>query len=211
MNKIQDSRYTLLLPSEVMDHTPLILTPDCSFIFDFVPKEFPAIFIGLEPDNRNDAYTPWPVPDTTLKGCSFKGKAKEFLNEVITTMIPSVRKKLGNQGKMGILGISLGALFGVYATTECPLFSFCASISGSFWYPRFTAYLASVKKPSTSYYFCCGEDEGKGRKDILKESREATLFIANSLGSKVQFDNKGHLSYHKERIGQALEWVQSQL
>jgi len=187
-----------------MKKKTLLLVPDYSMLSDLLDGKLDVEIIGLDPMDRNDAFSPWATVIPSLKGeGNFGGHAEAFLEHVFSTL-PENRE-------LGILGLSLGALFGVYATIRKPVFSFCASISGSFWYPGWTDWLRCQDKSRTAYFFCSGQDEGRGRKDALKDSRSATDFTSSYLGGTYVTDEKGHMSYLKERTEECLSWIRNRL
>ncbi|MFA6891516.1 MAG: hypothetical protein WCQ66_05430 [Sphaerochaetaceae bacterium] len=186
----------------------VLLVPDYTLLAPFLGSLRNVEIVGLDPQKRNDAFSPWKATVTALKKEGiFDGHADAYLTEVLSILRP----RLAEDGKVGILGISLGALFGVYATIREPIFSFCASISGSFWFPGWTQWLQKQKMPRTAYFFCSGEDEGRGRTDALKDSRSATDFTSSHLHGTYLTDPKGHMSYLKERTASCVTWIQSQL
>lgn len=184
--------------------TTYLLVPDFTDLAPYLSPLPGVQIIPLEPKQRGDAFTPWPAVIPALHGGGrFGGKANAYLNKLMKT-IPT-------DGKLGIIGVSLGGLFAVYATITHPVFSFCASISGSFWYPGWTTWLVDQPIPQTSYYFCSGENEGRGRKDELRESRTATDFTSTTLRGTYQTDPYGHMHALDVRMEQTLSWIQSQL
>lgn len=197
----------IILPQTIGKETPLVMVADSRFLFPTLKGRNDAIWVGLDPEERDDAFTPWKAEIPKIG--HFGGKGDRYLEET-EKRIKAVRDQHGLEGKTGIMGVSLGGLFAVYAALRLPLFSWCVSISGSFWYPGWSDFLDTVPSPLAQGYFCSGEDEGRGRKDALKDARTGSEKTAACFHTTLVTDKGGHMSYQKERIAGALSWLEDQ-
>ena len=161
-------------------------------------SEFGTNIAEVVVDNWDDDLTPWPAKGVMPTDPDFKGLASKTLKTLREEIFPEVESRLGLTGKVerDLIGISLSGLFAVWAWMEADDFRNIASISGSFWYEGFTAWLdrtdRTVRKTGFAY-LSLGDKEGHTRvrafrnvvadtarvEEILRENGANVLFEWN--------------------------------
>ena len=126
--------------------------------------------------------TPWYCPPLSEKDTPYTGGADEYLNLLLTQIIPQARTML--QGKprfTGIAGYSLAGLFALYAMYQCDAFDRVASMSGSLWFQGFKEYVMShgLKKRPEKLYLSLGDKEAKTKNPYLKAVQDNTEQIVS--------------------------------
>lgn len=178
-------------------------------------KPFRAI--GIYAKERQNEYTPWPVEGIAPRFVDFGGEAKDYLAFLKQQLMPYIEGKYNvDKENIGLMGYSLGGLFAIYVAFNETKFTKIASISGSSWYPNLVEYVEKgvLANSDLSLYMSSGENEGKGKTNILKNASICTREIMKSFEKKVKmpehfttyFDQGGHHHYLVERYQRALEW-----
>ena len=126
--------------------------------------------------------TPWYCPPLSEKDTPYTGGADEYLNLLLTQIVPQARTML--QGKprfTGIAGYSLAGLFALYAMYQCDAFDRVASMSGSLWFQGFKDYAMSheLKKRPEKLYLSLGDKEARTRHPYLKAVQDNTEQIVS--------------------------------
>lgn len=99
----------------------------------------------------DDDLTPWPAPGEPPGDPDFKGLSAPFLKYLTNQVLPSVEKELGLVNpERTLCGISLSGLFAVWVRTQTTAFRNIISISGSFWYKGFSAWIKTITIPPLS-------------------------------------------------------------
>lgn len=83
-----------------------------------------------------------------------------------------------------LVGVSLAGLFAIWAAAESSLFTRVGSVSGSFWYPGFTEWLAEQDLHVRFAYLSLGDKEAGSRNPHLRDIAVQTETIAGILASK---------------------------
>lgn len=146
----------------------------------------PIIFIGIEPINRNNDYTPWEAPDLMPNAPRLGGQAKAYLDVVVTQIKPYIDKHYATNPEpshTAIAGCSYGGLVSVFASYYYPeVFHQYIILSASFWYEDVLRYVQGeeVVRQENSYvkpavdrqhhqmYLYVGEFEGIYRDSLQK-------------------------------------------
>ncbi len=118
-----------------------------------------AFITGIDWDND---LTPWRAPGVFQRDAPFDGKATLFLDTLTRIIIPAIDKEMKIAPQQRTLaGISLSGLFATWQWIESPFFNNVISISGSFWYDGFTAWLRSASIPPRGgkIYLSLGDEE----------------------------------------------------
>lgn len=119
-----------------------------------------AVISGMEWD---DDLTPWPAPGQPPGSPAFKGLAPEFLSKLTEEVVPQIDSLLGvtSPSRRILIGTSLSGLFTLWAWLHTDMFHDIASISGSFWYEGFVAWLRTTDIPHRDglAYFSLGNRE----------------------------------------------------
>ena len=137
--------------------------------------------------------TPWYCPPITENDTPCTGGADEYMELLLTRIIPQVRTMLQGEPRFtGIAGYSLAGLFALYAMYQCDTFERVASMSGSLWFPEFKEYVLShaLRKHPEKLYLSLGDREAKTRNPYLKTVQENTEQIVS----------------HYEQMGLTVTW-----
>ena len=144
-------------------------TPDCNLL----------VIGNLKWDHD---MTPWYCPPTSENDTPCTGGADEYLELLLTRIIPQARTILQGEPRfMGIAGYSLAGLFALYAMYQCDTFDRVASMSGSLWFPEFKEYVLShdLRKRPEKLYLSLGDREAKTRNSYLKTVQDNTEQIVS--------------------------------
>ena len=104
-------------------------------------------------------------------------QADAHLARIREEFLPEARRRIpGDPSFTAIVGYSMAGLFALYALTRCDLFSRCASMSGSLWYPGVEDYLKRTAPvlPPERIYLSLGDKEAKTRHPVLRSVQDIT-------------------------------------
>lgn len=160
----------------------------------------------------DDDLTPWPAKGQP-PGCpDFKGRAPRFLAKLQTDVLPAVEKRLGIApgAERTLAGVSLSGLFTLWQWMLCDTFTNIISLSGSFWYEGFAAWIEShpVPKKTGRAYFLLGNQEAHTNVKAFQPVQTDTEAIVASLrrqGIAVDFElvPGNHYQYGEQRLTRA--------
>lgn len=197
---------------------PLILLNDgeINYLGDLKDR---AILVGLIPQNRLDAFTPWKASNIKPSMPDFGGKIDEYHNQVFEHLLPELLCKYSiDESKIAYGGYSLGGLAAV-----CSLYTYSApsiifSLCGSFWYPQFLDYCESheVLNKKASLYLQNGKTEGGKHKNILSNAPILSAKLHKLLSDRLDkvtsvFDEYGHHENIAGRYENLIEWLKENL
>lgn len=163
----------------------------------------------------NRELSPWPCEGTVRDAEPFAGGADMYLNELLSTIVPSVETQLPiAPAWRGIVGYSLAGLLALWATTKCDAFSHMASVSGSLWFPGFTDYL-SEHAPSSELetaYLSLGKKEHKTpnrmMRTVLDDTRTAeSLLTQRGIDTTFEFNPGNHFADPAKRTARGIHWL----
>lgn len=166
----------------------------------------------IESDWDSD-YSPWPAE--LFGGRLFPGRADDYLSFLSSALIPFAEESFPiDRQKRYTMGYSLGALASFYFFLKSDLFSACACLSGSLWYPGFSEFIADNKPSSGALYLSLGKGEIKTRNALMRSSgvlhEEAASLLSSSLGAEnvlFEWNNGGHGFEVPERHAKAIKWI----
>ena len=197
---------------------PLILLNDgeISYLGDLKDT---AILVGLIPQNRLDAFTPWKAPNLRPSMPDFTGKLNEYHNQVFEHLLPELLCKYSiDESKIAYGGYSLGGLAAVYSMYTSTVPSIIFSLCGSFWYPQFLDYCEShtILNKKVSLYLQNGKAEGSKHNDILSNAPILSAKLHKLLSDKLDkvtsvFDEYGHHENIKGRYENLIKWLKENL
>ena len=178
-----------------------------------------AILVGLIPQNRLDAFTPWKAPNLRPSMPDFGGKLNEYHNQVFEHLLPKLLCKYSiDESKIAYGGYSLGGLAAVYSLYTSTVPSIIFSLCGSFWYPQFLDYCKNheVLNKKASLYLQNGKAEGSKHNDILSNAPILSAKLHKLLSDKLDkvtsvFDEYGHHENIKGRYENLIEWLKENL
>lgn len=182
---------------------------DMDWLEELVQK-YSVNIVAISGMKWNDALTPWKVPALNPKEEDFKGKAKDFLSSLLGDIFVNTEQSLRlHHPKRHLIGISLGGLFAVWASTVTNKFESIASISGSFWYDGFVDWLKEQELQAERYFLSLGDKEVKAKNDRLASvgtCTESILQIIQDKSKEVTFitDEGNHFEFFRERIEKAI-------
>ena len=197
---------------------PLILLNDgeINYLGDLKDR---AILVGLIPQNRLDAFTPWKAPNLRPSMPDFGGKLNEYHNQVFEHLLPELLCKYSiDESKIVYGGYSLGGLAAVYSLYTYSAPSIIFSLCGSFWYPQFLDYCESheVLNKKASLYLQNGKTEGGKHKNILSNAPILSAKLHKLLSDRLDkvtsvFDEYGHHENITVRYEKLIEWLKENL
>ena len=193
---------------------PLILLNDgeINYLGDLKDR---VIIVGLIPQNRLDAFTPWKAHNLKPSTPDFGGKLDEYHNQVFEHLLPELLCKYSiDESKIAYGGYSLGGLAAVYSLYTAGAPSIIFSLCGSFWYPQFLDYCESheVLNKKASLYLQNGKTEGDKHNNILSNAPILSAKLHKLLSDRLDkvtsvFDEYGHHENIAERYANLIEWL----
>lgn len=179
----------------------------------------PAILAGVPTEDHDGDYTPWPAVGFDGVENAFPGRGDAYLHWLAGVLKPAVDAAYPTDpgfAATGLEGVSLGGLIATYSAFVTPVFGRIISVSGSFWYPDWAAFLerTPLPNPDTRFLLTCGRYEGKGfftmGKDAGECTQETQLLLQKSLAHPAQAeyrpDNGKHHDKQVSRLRTALTW-----
>ncbi len=125
------------------------------------------ILVGLETENRNEEYTPWPAGPLGGNAEGFGGKGREYVDEVADVLKPYIDdhyRTLTASEHTAIIGGSLGGLISWFAGYWRPeVFGRIGLLSASLWYEGVMEFISksAVPQHDLRIYMSVGGLEGK--------------------------------------------------
>lgn len=184
-------------------------------LHDWLAAEAPKFGVAVAVITRmdwDDDLTPWPAKGQP-PGCpDFQGRAAGFLAKLQTDVLPAVEKRLGIApgAERTLAGVSLSGLFTLWQWMLCDTFANIISLSGSFWYEGFAAWIEShpVPKKTGWAYFLLGNQEAHTKVKAFQPVQTDTEAIVASLrrqGIAVDFElvPGNHYQYGEQRLTRA--------
>ena len=175
---------------------------------DRMAEEHSASMVVISGLDWERELTPWKAPG--LKAGEFAGRAQSFLDILKGDIMVNVESSLRiSRPKRFIAGVSLSGLFALWASCRTHLFEGVASVSGSFWYDKFTEWFIAQEYSSSRYYFSLGEKEKDGKNLRLAAVEEETAKIMSTLQANekeviFEYNEGNHFGPLIERIEKAI-------
>ena len=157
-----------------------------------------------------DALTPWPAPALRAGQEGFGGRADQTLADLQETVRRIERSASLRPSSRAICGYSLSGLFALYAFVREPVFSACASVSGSLWYEGWVGWLrANAPDCAERYaYLSVGRKEKRAGLPFshVEDDLAACADILRKRGCTVDvvLGSGNHVQYQRERLAAAL-------
>lgn len=172
-----------------------------------IPSDCTYTILQVQVDDWNAQLSPWPCPPLFSKQEPFSGNADQTLQELLNLDI--VKKPWR---KMIIGGYSLGGLFALYACTKIELFDACLSVSGSLWYPQWTAYLKEHPVHCEHVYLSLGDAEAKTRNKIMSQvddnTQETYALLKEYTNAYFTYNPGNHFHQPEIRIQNAIVYIE---
>lgn len=146
------------------------------------------------------------------------GGADDYLHLLLDEIMPAAEKVLpGTPVWRGIAGYSLAGLFAVYTLYKTNVFSRAASMSGSFWFEGFPAFVRTheMKGKPDCIYFSLGDQESSTDNPILnvvQHNTEEMESFCRTKGIHTTFVlNRGsHYQACNKRTASGIAWILNQ-
>lgn len=145
------------------------------------------IFVGIEPRNRMDEYTPWPSSPLVPGKPEFGGAGDRYLEEVALRIKPFIDREcrtLPDREHTGLAGCSLGGLISLRAYYRySDIFGKIALISASLWYEGIPDYVRRepVPKEETRLFLSVGALEGRYKRNVQRDMADRTRLVHSAL------------------------------
>lgn len=183
--------------------------------FDF--STFPFITILIDSEDRLADYTPWPAPSLDTRFPDFSGKADLYLKWITDVLLPYISQNYSTKNSpnsRALVGYSLAGLFDLYALCKTEFFGTITALSPSVWYENFTEYFKEnlLNTPKT-VMIVGGEDEGKGKKNLLQYAGRDILLVKTIIESRseiqltFELDQYGHHQNVKQRYESVFDFL----
>lgn len=163
----------------------------------------------------NHDMAPWDIPPVTGHGVPCTGGADAYLRCLLREILPETEHAIrGRVPWRGIAGYSLGGLFALYALCQTDCFARAASMSGSLWFPDFTAYIQKhgMQNHPSHVYVSLGSKESKARNRYLRTVRQNTEEVAafyrrKGVDTALVVHPGNHYQDVPARIAAGLDWL----
>lgn len=146
-------------------------------------------------DKWNDVLTPWAEPPEAPTYPPFAGKAKEFLDLLLSKIVPAAEEACQTSANVNkdLIGVSLSGLFTLWQWIQDDTFRNIASLSGSFWYHGFIEWFESQQLPHKAgkAFFLLGVDEPKAHVVAYRSvgvDTEKIVSLLKEAGVDVEFE-----------------------
>lgn len=175
----------VLLPGGLMN--------DGASFLEEAASRYQASMVVVSGMNWNDDLTPWAADPVFKREKPFGGKAAGFLKILEDDIMPETERILGlahlvqQQEQCPVerclVGISLSGLFALWSAHRSDLFAGIASISGSFWFPKFEDWVLthSLSKSVRKVFISLGDKEKETRNRAMSSVEESTVSIVSHL------------------------------
>ena len=168
----------------------------------------------------NDSLTPWKAPCPRRGGAPFGGSAAATFLHMRETILPLVEAQMGahRPARRAICGYSLGGLFALFAFTGDRIFSACACLSGSLWYPGWVDYLRAAPFEGAGRYafFSLGKKEPKAGAPVMRTVQDdmnacAEILRDRSCAVDVSLGPGNHMQHHRARFDEGIAALEAHL
>lgn len=176
------------------------------------------ILVTISNFSWNNDLSPWECQPLYKNDTSYEGKANQYLELLVTKIIPQVENNIKNKLNKqiqywAIAGYSLAGLFALYSGYRTNYFKRIVSASGSLWYPNFIEYVKSnkISQDVNKIYFSLGNKEKNTKIELLKSVEERTKEIQTFLGKTITTiyeENPGnHFQDTTLRMAKGINWI----
>ena len=176
------------------------------------------ILVAISNISWNNDLSPWECQPLYKNDNSYEGKADQYLEFIVTQVIPQVENNIKNKLNKqiqywAIAGYSLAGLFALYSGYRTNIFKRIVSASGSLWYPNFIEYVKSnkISQDVNKIYFSLGNKEKNTKIELLKSVEERTKEIQTFLGETITTiyeENPGnHFQDTTLRMAKGINWI----
>lgn len=212
--KLKERSCVCFAPCGEIKHIAVLCGWNMAELLPKLSEELPeTLLFSAEADSGRD-FTPWAAA-AVWEGEPFSGEGQAYLGFLLEDALPHLFEKYGyfDVKDRLITGYSLGGLFSLWASAESGAFGQAASLSGSTWYPDFTAYFATHLPDETKrFYLSLGDREPYGGPPVLRAVGVCTEKIYAILLEKqrdvvFEWNRGGHGKGIENRWRKALRWA----
>lgn len=191
------------------DHELKLLENEYDMIKKTVPADFCLFCFRVEDWNKN--LSPWEAPAVFGKEV-FEGKAEDTLNLIIENILPAVLAgRTLDEVKLYIGGYSLAGLFALWSTFRTDVFTGCAAVSPSVWFPGFTDYVKEHDILTDKVYLSLGDAEEKTKNAVMKTVGQSIRDIGEHIKTKtecvLEWNKGGHFKDTHMRMARGFTWL----
>lgn len=156
---------------------------------------------------------PWPAQ---VRGENINGLAPETLGDIKREILPALRDRGMNTGRIYITGYSMAGLLAIWAMYVEDIFSGCATCSGSLWYPGWDRFIGeqTIATKSANIYISLGGKEPRTRDPMMamigvrtEENVERLKHDRNVNNVFFEWNPGGHFSAALERLAKGIAWL----
>lgn len=177
------------------------------------------LLLSIKPESWNDDFTPWAVPAFRTGEEAPQGRADAYLScltEKIKPYMDAHYRTRPEAEHTALFGYSLGGLTAVYAMYKTDVFGVFASLSGSFWYDGFCAFMEREKPLRTDLrvYLSLGKKENRSKNPRIARVAECTERVRDILSEQLEnkeeiyfeWNEGGHFHDIERRFAKAIVW-----
>lgn len=192
----------LVLVEMVDEHQLPLMDSEVKLIRGYSSREFSLI--AFKVDDWNRELSPWCAPPVFGKE-AFGSGAQKTLDTVLRYIDGKGRKYI-------IGGYSLSALFALWASFECHVFSAVAAASPSIWFPSFIDYMKANDCSAGSVYLSLGDREDKTKNIVMRNVgrniREADEILREKgVNTLLEWNEGNHFKDMEKRTARAFSSV----
>lgn len=158
--------------------------------------------------------SPWSIPPVAKSDTPCSGGADDYLELLVSEIIPRAEEGLSRVSWRGIAGYSLAGLFAVYALYKTDVFRRAASMSGSLWFPDFKEYVFEneMKTLPEKIFFSLGERECRTKNPYFRTVQENTeaiekFYRERGIETVFTLNPGGHSDNAAERTAAGIRWI----
>lgn len=181
-------------------------------------KRYGVTIVVITGMDWQNVFSPWAAPGVPKGTPDFKGESPEFLKLLQQNVISQIENTLGLTGDIErtLVGVSMSGLFALWQWMLCDTFHNIASLSGSFWYEGFVAWMKNraIPKKTGRGYFLLGDQEPKSKVkafSVVGTATQEILTLLKDAGNDVEFQSVpgDHYSHPISRLDKAFNALYS--
>lgn len=208
-------KLTVAAAAGAMDRICYVLYPFAGIddLIEAAARRLKVTIVGITGMDWDDDLTPWPAKGVP-PGCpDFKGEARAFLSLLTSSVLPAVERQLGIAAgaERTLAGVSLSGLFTLWQWMIDDTFANIISLSGSFWYDGFAAWIKSRPVPQKKgrAYFLLGDQEAKTKvkafQPVQTDTEEIVRYLRdNGIDDMFELVPGNHYQNGEQRLQRAL-------
>lgn len=205
----------ICLVQMVDDHDMEYLQNEYDLIVGHYSAKKPLL-VAVHVDDWNKDLSPWEAPAAFGKE-SFGGGAENTLKYLTEELLPKIseehfKDKKGVEYIIG--GYSLAGLFALWASYRTDMFSGCAAVSPSVWFPGWMKYAEGHEIKADNIYLSLGRKEPETRNSVMKTVGDCIIKQNGFLADKnhiLEWNEGNHFKEPDVRTAKGFIWALKQL